>query len=279
MSFRTIIVHADANARFKQRLDVAIRLALEFGAELVGMYLVPTAALTPSVAALLPSDVVAGYLRETGEAQHRAESVFRQATQAAGLPSIDWRAPAGAAIEAAIAQARCADLVVVGQAKPDDIDALFAMELTTSVMLSAGRPTLIVPYIGSPPTVGENVLVAWDGGREAARAVADALPILAKAKKVVVTSINSDSEHPANDALMQSRLVAYLRCHDVDPKANVCDRNDGDVGEWLLSQAADLGTDLIVMGGYGHPRLREMVLGGATQSILETMTVPVLMSH
>ena len=123
------------------------------------------------------------------------------------------------------------------------------------------------------------MLIAWDGGREAARAVADALPILARAKQVIVMSINQDPEHPVADAHAQSRLAGYLRRHNVDPEFKHYVGSQSDIVESLLSRATDLGTDLIVMGGYGHTRLREMVLGGATRSMLEMMTVPVLMSH
>jgi nucleotide-binding universal stress UspA family protein len=279
MSLKTVVVHADDSPRLNQRLDAAIRLARGFDAELVGVYIVSTPELVPSVAALLPPDVVAQRLRETGDAQHRAENLFRQATAAVGLGALDWRAPAGPAIAAAVAHARCSDIVVVGQPKSGDIDPLFDGELVTTVMLSAGRPTLIVPHIGARPTLGENVLIAWDGGREAARAIADALPILVRARQVVITSINEDPDRPAVNAQAQSRLAAYLRRHGVEPQVKQYDGRRADVSEALLSRAADLGTDLIVMGGYGHPRLREMVLGGATRSMLRTMTVPVLMSH
>ena len=279
MSFKTILVHADDNPHCKQRLDAAIQLALDFSARLVGLYLVPAAELTPSVAAMFPAEVVARRLRETGEAQGRAETLFRQATAAAGLAAIDWRAPSGKPVVAAVAHARCADLAVMGQPDPDQPDFAFLEELAQTVALSAGRPALIMPYIAPGSSLGQSVLVAWDGGREASRAVGDALPLLTRARRVTVMAIHSETEDRIADTAATSRLVDYLHSHGIDARVNHSNVTDISVGEQLLSQAADLGIDLIVMGAYAHTRLRELILGGVTRTMLRSMTAPVLMSH
>jgi nucleotide-binding universal stress UspA family protein len=279
MSFNTILVHADDNPHCKQRLDAAIRIALDFSARLVGLYLVPTAELTPSVAAMFPGEVVARRLRETGEAQGRAETLFRQTTATAGLSAIDWRAPSGKPVVAAVAHARCADLAVIGQPDPDQPDFAFLEELAQTVALSAGRPTLIMPYVAPGTSLGQSVLVAWDGGREASRAVGDALPLLNRARRVTVVAIGSETEDRIADTAATSRLVDYLHSHGIDARINHSNVTDISVGEQLLSQAADLGIDLIVMGAYAHTRLRELILGGVTRTMLRSMTAPVLMSH
>jgi nucleotide-binding universal stress UspA family protein len=167
----------------------------------------------------------------------------------------------------------------MGQSDSDDSESVFVDELIATTILSTARPTLIVPHIGIRGTLGENALVAWDGGREASRAVADALPFLKRAKRVTVITVNPESGGHAVDSPAVSRLTAYLQTHGV---AAIVDRDsvsDISIGERLLSRAADLGSDLIVMGGYAHTRLRELVLGGVTRTMLEKMTVPVLMSH
>jgi nucleotide-binding universal stress UspA family protein len=279
MSFKTILVHLDDSEHRKSRLDAAIRLAVDFGAQLVGVYLVAGTDLPPSVAAMLPPKAVERRVRELADAQHEAEQLFRQAAAAADVRSVDWRAPAGPPIAAAVAHGRCTDLLVMGQSDPGDLTTLFAEELVTTTMLSSGRPSLIVPYTGCRPTLGENVLIAWDGGREASRAVADALPILERAKQVNVLTVRAESDGHTADGQAAARLTAYLRAHGVDIGVNRSDVPEIKVGEWLLSRAADLGSDLIVMGGYGHARLREFVLGGVTRTMLQAMTVPVLMSH
>jgi nucleotide-binding universal stress UspA family protein len=279
VTFKTILVHVDDGPRSALRLGVALGFAAQFRAHLVGMYVVPTRELAPSVAALLPADMVAAHLQEMGAAQHRAEAQFRQAAGAAGCTAIEWRAPAGSPIDAAVAHARCSDLTILGQGNPADPASFFEKELTEAVVLTTGRPTLIVPFAMATTTPGQNVLVAWDGGREASRAVGDALPVLANARHVTVMALQEDKVEPVADAAALARLAAYLGTHGINAKVVRWEVADVSLGEWLLSRAADLGVDLIVMGAYAHTRLRELVLGGVTRTMLTAMTVPVLMSH
>jgi nucleotide-binding universal stress UspA family protein len=279
MPFKTILVHIDASEPCKRRLEAAIRLAVDFRALMVGIYLVAGTDLPPSVAVLLPSDVLDRHLRESVDAQREAEQLFRRASAAGHVATIEWRAPAGAPLDAAIAHGRCADLFVMGQYEPDDPARLFNQELVATTIVSTGRPAMIIPYTGARSTLGENVLVAWDGGREASRAIADALPFLERARKVTVIAVDSGSNAHMVDTHATSRLAAYLHANGVAASISHDDATEISIGDRLLSRAADLGSDLIVMGGYGHARLREFVLGGVTRTMLETMTVPVLMSH
>ena len=171
--------------------------------------------------------------------------------------------------------ARYADLTVVGQANPDDPQNYPNPGLPAEVALDAGRPVLVVPYVGAAHEVGRNVLVAWNGSREASRAVHDALPLLQAAEQVSVLGINPvDTRHIAG-----FDISAQLARHGVEIEASKTVSSDVSVGDVLLSRAADLDADLIVMGAYGHSRLRELVLGGATRLILATMTMPVFMAH
>lgn len=277
--FKTILVHLDDSRRCHLRMGVAARLAANFRANLVGMYVVPTRELAPSLAALLPAQVVAQRLRETGAAQERAQTLFREAAVAAGVTATEWRAPAGSQIGTAVAHARCTDLAVMGQRDPADADFAFVEELTEAVVLSSGRPTLVVPYAVAPAVVGQNVLIAWDGGREASRAVGDALPILTKARQVTVMSVSTGTGERVIDPAATSRLAAYLNSHGVEARVDHSEVDDIGIGEWLLSRAADLSSDLLVMGAYAHTRLRDLVLGGVTRTMLASMTVPVFMSH
>jgi nucleotide-binding universal stress UspA family protein len=160
------------------------------------------------------------------------------------------------------------DLTVIGQPDPDGLGR--ATRIIETALFRSGRPMLIVPYIQREPLRLDNVLVAWDGGAQAARALGDAMPFLARTKDVEVVTVGDD-ERAAPDA------VRHLARHDIPAKGRVLP--DGDVAAALLSYAADAEADLLVMGGYGHSRFREVVLGGATRGILESMTLPVLMSH
>jgi nucleotide-binding universal stress UspA family protein len=277
VTFRTLLVHIDNHASCRPRLDAAIRLAIEHGAELVGLYLVPGTDMTPSAAAMLRSEVVERRLGEFAEMQHAAENNFRAIASAAGLTSVDWRAPAGPPIDAAVAHGRCTDLFILGQHNPAATN--FSETLASTVLLSSGRPTLVIPYVSTPATLGENVLVAWDGGREASRAIGDALPLLERAKRVEVMVVDADPEAKLDDRLASARVAAWLQCHGITVEVARQEVQDVRIGEWLLSRAADLGSDLIVMGGYGHARMRELVLGGVTRTMLRAMTVPVFIAH
>jgi len=197
------------------------------------------------------------------------------------LTDVEWRAPAGPAIGAAVAHARCADLIVIGQPDAAEAGWSFAAQLAAAVLLETGRPMLVVPYVGAPASVGTTVLVAWDGGREATRALADAMPLLVRARQVTVACLDPGASARGVDAAARDRLAAYLHRHGITARVEHDNLGEGDVavGDWLLSRVADLGGDLIVMGGYGRPRWREQVWGGATRALLSTMTVPVLMAH
>ena len=272
MDYRSILVHLDDNDGLAC-IDVAAALAAKHGAELAGAYLVPTRELTPFTSAMLPDSVVEHRLRDTGEAQVRAEARFRDATARHALANVTWSAPAGAAIDAAILHARYADLVVLAQPRVG-----FESDLVHAVLMQAGRPALVVPSTGAS-TVGERVLVAWKESRESARAVADALPLLARAKEVRVVSVSAEGGDTARETLADKDIAAWLARHGVAATVRHQVADDVDAGNLLLSRAADFGADLVVMGAYSRPRLSEVVLGGVTRLMLQSMTVPVLMSH
>jgi len=281
MSFKTLLVHLDSSARCDARLSAAIRLAIDTGARLVGVYLSTMPDLSSSVASLLPAEVIASRGRELGDAQHAAEKSFRETTAAAGLTRIEWRAPAGPAVAEMVAHGRNSDLVVLGQRgrSGEASDSDFADELIATTLMSVGRPLLVVPYIGAARTLGKRILIAWNGSREAARAVGDAMPLLERAERVDVIADPGTNDGEVAHTLSNQRVVQWLADHGCDARIEPVPRDAIDVGDILLSRAADYGTDLIVMGGYGHSRLRELVLGGATRTLLGAMTVPVLMSH
>ena len=279
ITYKTLLVHVDDSDRCLHQVEAASRIACQFDACLVGVYLVQTPELTPSVSALLPDTIVHQRLADSGEAQQRAEANFRAAATGTGLSKIEWRAPAGDPKHAITAHARGADLAVIGQPEPAAADAPFVVGLADAAILGSGRPVLVIPYIGTQGPIGDTVLIALDRSRESARAVADALPLLARARKVVIASITAAATETLGDTQARTQVVAHLRGHGIDAELHHLDVPDMAIGELLLSQAADLGVDLIVMGAYGHARFQELVLGGVTRTMLEAMTVPVLMSH
>src|SRR5262249_16615355 len=154
-----------------------------------------------------------------------------------------------------------------------------ADDLPERLILGAGRPVLVVPYAGRFERIGERVLLAWNASREATRAANDALALLERATKVTVLSVNPRRGPTGHRDIPGADIALHLARHGVRCEASSITTDEVGLDDMLLSQAADSDADLIVMGGYGHSRLGELVLGGATRHILRQITVPVLMSH
>lgn len=276
MPYKTLLVHVDNGKRAPLRVDIACQLAKQSDAHLIGLHALTVVKL-PSYA-LAEGGVQVRELHERmlRESAAAAEQVFKKGVQTAGLAKSEWRMSRRDAAESVPVHGRYADLLVIGQPSETDgsgVEPDFAERL----LLAAGRPVLLIPYAGDFPAVGKRVLVAWNAGREATRAVTDAIPILREAQQVDVIAFNpKDAPHgevPGAD------VGLYLARHGIKVNVSQQTAEDVDVGNQLLSRAADLDVDLIVMGAYGQPRMKELVLGGATRTVLKSMTVPVLMSH
>lgn len=277
MGYRSFFVHVDDTERCEQRLEVATGLCRRYAAGLAGAFLSPTREMTPFTSAMLPTSVVTHIVTDSGEAQHGAEARFRAAVERAQLRETEWTAPAGPAIDAAIRNARYSDVVILGQPAEGEPQEAFASDLVHSVLMASGRPVIVVPHSGEFPMLGERILIAWKDSRESARAVADALPLLRRAREVTVMAIATDDD--MDPAAIETGITEYLARHGITPHVRHEVAEDIDAGNLLLSRAADLSIDLMVMGGYSRPRLSELVLGGVTRLMLESMTIPVLMSH
>jgi nucleotide-binding universal stress UspA family protein len=278
--YKTVLIHLNDERRAGQLIDAAAHIADRHSAHLIGLFVVP-----PSVVG--PFTRVAGRLVQGGRQAFRDEAsriraAFEVAT--AGRPVVaEWRTiePShdhpGCA-EAVIEQARAADLVVTSQSDPS-WEYSVLLDFPERLALESGRPTLVVPHAGRFPHWGRRVLVAWNGKREAARAVFDALPVLKEAEAVRVLWVNPGNEPGASTGLTAVEIAAALARHGVKCETAQSVTAGLEVSDDLLSRLADFGADLLVMGCYGHSRFREMVLGGASRGILAHATVPVMMSH
>jgi nucleotide-binding universal stress UspA family protein len=275
MSYKTLLVHLDDSRRSDERAAFALDLALKHTAHVIGLYVVCQDLLRPLVRR--DDSLNLGELEAQGaQRMNRAREQFTAAAERAGCP-FEWRAPAGPAIDVAVLHARHADLVVMGQEDPDDDASYIARNFTEEVVMGGGRPVIVLPYAGRIASFGENVIVAWDGSREAARALADAMPLLKRARSVTVTSVQKRSDQ---DEPVGFDVAGYLERHRVRAGFVSIPRSPGmTTAATLLNQLTDLHADLLVMGAYGHARAREHVLGGVTHAMLETMTTPVLMSR
>lgn len=280
MTYKTILVHLNDERRAGQLLDVAVHIADRQSAHLVALYVVPSG--------IFGSPTHLGQrLIEGGRQAFRAEGqrigdAFEKATRGRSLvaewrvvePPHDHPGPADVVIE----HARVSDLVITSQAD-EAWDYSLLLDFPERIALESGRPTLIVPHAGRFPRCGSRVLVAWNAKREAARAAFDAMPLLKKAEAVRILGVDPTAEDAGAGRGSLTELAAALARHGVKCETAQSVAPSTDVGDDLLNRAADFSADLIVMGCYGHSRLRELVLGGASRSLLQHMTMPVLMSH
>jgi nucleotide-binding universal stress UspA family protein len=277
MAYKTILVHCDVSRGTAGRLRIAADLADRFGGHVIGLY-VRRAFQAPAFTAAGPA---MDSLYRTYETTVRAEeamaaAAFRDAVGNKGLSS-EWRVADGYVDEILAAEARVADLVIVGQAEPDSPPTTTPADLAEGIAMAAECPVLIVPYIGAAKPPGKTVMLCWNDSREAKHAATAALPLLAAADKVIVLIIDPKAdrnrEEPGAD------VAVWLARHGVKVTVQRDSAADSDVGGVILSRAADHDVDLIVMGIYGHSRLRERVLGGASRTLLASMTAPLLVAH
>jgi nucleotide-binding universal stress UspA family protein len=275
MPLKDLLVHVDTGKEAEATLDAAIALATVHDCHLVGLGVSPPLDIPTYAAGNLPSSVFTVLEEREAERLGKAEELFRTRIRQAGrVERSEWRLDYGLPESVVGLHARYADLALVTQSNPTLEERRF-IDLPEDLVLSAGRPALIIPYIGAPNGIGKNVIVAWNASREAARAVADAMPLLEQAEKVKVVVAGAE---PIGD-LPGADIAVHLARHGINVGVHRAVVDDIDVGDVLLNRVTDLGADLMVMGGYGRSRLRELVLGGATRHILEHMTIPVLMSH
>jgi nucleotide-binding universal stress UspA family protein len=279
MSYKTIMVQLDTSARASARLSLALKLARRFGAHLDGLF----AAFEPHPREFYVMGGTADYYdthrKLRGEQRGAIARLFRAELARAQVDGA-WVTPEGDPVTAVMQRSRTSDLVILGQTDQDDAESYIAEHFPETVLLGAGGPVLLVPYTGSFESVGERILVGWNGSREAARAVHDAMPFIARAAHVTIVAA-ATAFTPAESQASCANLAAMLTRHGATAvDITRIDRDPAEsTGGALLSYAADGGYDLLVMGAYGQARVQEFVLGGATRSILATMTLPVLMSH
>jgi nucleotide-binding universal stress UspA family protein len=285
MAYPTILVHVDDSAQCSARIALAARLALRAGGHLTGA--APTGVsrfLYHSMPPEKDDPTLTLHLEMLREQARTALDAFHVQCREAGLASfgasvVDDEAGAGLSLHA-----RAADLLVIGLADP--LSTRGASDLPAYVISNSGRPVLLLPLSGHFADSGRRVLVSWDGGREAARALQLALPLLKNADEVSIAVFEvASAEHTVADALaadprpwlLRHGIKASLAVHAIDRQRRLSRRHE--VGERLLSLAGEIEADLLVMGAYGHSRFRESLLGGVTRTVLESMHLPVLMAH
>jgi nucleotide-binding universal stress UspA family protein len=279
MSYKTILMHCNDARRIEPLLAATVTLAERFQAHLLALSVVPPIAVV-SVGPEGPPMVIDAHC-ELYRAQNPAmRSAFEAATRDRACTA-EWReadADAFGVAERVLQYARAADLIVASQTDPD-WPGSDHLDVADRLAIGSGRPVLMIPNTGVHKRIGEKVLVAWNARREAARAVFDALPLLQGAKDVKVVWVNPQSERELAEDIPAADICVALARHGAKCQATEQVAPRASVGETLLACAKDFEADLLVMGCYGHTRLREFVFGGASRHMLAHMSVPVLMSH
>ena len=255
----------------------AVSVAETFDAHVLGIAFAYEPDIPGTAMGGIPPEFLSTQRTEAEEKARAAMDRFGKAASLAGI-SCETRlvnASVGSAARDLGKIARRFDLVVLGQAQREDITPVDS--LNESVLFDSGRPILFVPFIQAEGLKLDRVMLCWDGSRAATRAVADSMPLLHKAGTVQIVIVGDKPSR--SDEIPGADLGEHLARHGLKVEVKRLTADDIDVASMLLSHAADSDADIMVMGGYGHSRLREFVLGGVTRALLESMTVPVLMSH
>ena len=285
MSYKSILVHINDERRLPRLLEAAAALARDKGSHILGVSVVPPYVIDPSGDAMMVNpDLMQSHRDAYRRQEQRMKAAFDRATGEAAEPGLtaEWRSlDAGfnaTAADVLMSVASAVDLNIASQADAN-WPGTHVLDVPDRLATDSGRPVLIIPNAPARPFATRRVLVAWNGRREATRAVFDALPLLKKAQDVSVIWIDPRKASDEAGDIPAADLCAALARHGVKCGEGASISPKLSAGETLLFEATKFGWDLLVMGCYGHSRLREFILGGATRHVLSQMTIPVLMSH
>lgn len=281
MHYKTIMVHVDESIHTPKRVQLAAAIARQEQAHLIGAAAtaLPGSYYLPELIGESTVSLTA-YLEYLEQRAESALAVFESAVSGGGVASFEKRVindEAGAGISML---ARYADLLVVGQTDPEESLPATQPGFPEYVAMNSGRPVLVVPHAGESGGIGRRILLGWDASIEATRALSAAMAFLLRAEQVQVAVFNPKAHGRVRGEQPGGDIGAYLARHGIE--ADIVQRDlprDIDTGTALLSQANDFGADMLVMGCFGHSRFREALLGGASNTVLHSMSLPVLMSH
>jgi nucleotide-binding universal stress UspA family protein len=277
--YKTILVHADGTAGSAQRVAIAARLAMQYDAHLVGAAMTGLSAYAFPAPALGPGmPVITFPIDELRADADRALDVFDTAARQTGVTSVERRRIDDDTAVGLSLQAPYCDLVVISQSAADDKLARQPADFPEFILLHCARPVLVVPAAGGREALGRRVTVAWNGSANALRAITSAIPLLQKAEQVCLVVFNGDDGSGLHGEEPGADMAQYLARHGIRIDVTAASAPAGE-GEALLAFAADKESDLIVMGAYGHARLREVLLGGATRTALRSSPIPLWMAH
>lgn len=281
MTYKDILLHLDDSKDCAPRIAAAIALAKRHEARVSGVALALKSTISTYIGVDIPSSLTDAQQEIVNKAAESAIAKFETAAKEAGVEYVSntlrcggTKAPARLAF-----CARHSDICFMGQPNPDEPGTAFKETLLEGVLFASGRPVYIVPYIGRPQLKIRKAVIAWDGGKKSVRAVNDAIPLLQGRSEVIILIINPENRKNAHGSKPGADLAAHLERHGVNAKVEIHSNVDFATDTLILNYLSDVGADLLIMGAYGHSRLREKAFGGVTNTILHQMTTPVLMSQ
>lgn len=274
MSLRTILLHSmPGDPHNDTRVDAAVSLCSSVGAHLTAVHTIPPISVPTYMAAPLPVEIFDQYYAEAEAGAEAAKTSLTNKAQGENV-AVEWHNVRGYPREILTRHARYCDVVIVGQPDPDHEEFAGTDGLLGDLAIGAGRPIIAIPHAGQHAGFGKRILVPWNDSREATRAAHDALPMLKTAELVTILIVNSD-----DDLASGEEIAVHLSRHGVTVDVKTEKVSGLDIGDAVLNAASDLSCDMLVMGAYGHSRLREYAFGGVTRHIIEHMTVPTFFSH
>jgi len=280
MAYQTILVYLSDKKSAERVLNTAISLAVRHDAHLIGLHVASVFHVYSTVAVDLTAEILDAQKKALEVEAAGIKKIFDKMTKKEAI-ECEWRSlQVNSTMVSAVVinHARCTDLVVAAQSD-HDYDDNNAIRILEQLLIDTGRPVLMVPYAGEHTDFGHNITIAWNASRESARAVASAMPMLKRAEKVTVLWVNPQSETGEVMNVPGSEIATCLSRHGINVETDFSRTKLPEVGDEILSRLADNQSDMLVMGAYGHSRLREFIFGGASRHLLEHMTVPVLMTH
>jgi nucleotide-binding universal stress UspA family protein len=274
MSIKTILLHLNNDPQLESRIEIALNLAARHDAHIKALFTIAQVTVPTSFMGYVPPEFIEqSKIAEKKEAED-AKAKLEKLSAAAGR-QIEVIIEEGYAPDLISAYAVAVDLIIIGQGDPEADNKAQSQYIADELVVSSPRPVLVIPFVGNYENFGKHIIVAWNNSRESSRALHEALPFLTEAEKVTLLSVNANDV----DSFETEHVLAHLKRHGINANFKAGIWPDLKVGDALLDALVDHGADMLVMGAYGHSRIREMILGGATENILAHMTAPVLFAH
>lgn len=275
MSIKTILVHLADDEHHRPRLEVAADLARKYKAHLVALFITSPVGMPAQITG---RGAAAGYLSAAVETARESAKALKEECEsycAKHSISYDWVVEDGDHLDLLTYHAHVADLAVVSQSERQSLEDRFRLHLAEALTMATGCPVLVLPQKEKIGPFGKRILVAWKGYREAVRAVRGSLDFMKSAEQVTVLAVGQTPGATASE----DEAVAYLKRHGIEAEPRSVPIEHENVGETLLQEAGELGCDLLIMGAFGHSRIREIILGSVTRHVFEATTIPVIMAH